>query len=177
MRARDQDPSSPAGILRIFLTDAVAVVGVGAGVDRVVQYSRGARDAQRTPARHGVRAAPAVTAGKWLTLILEVTGHRGSTAEPFEAGEEQLHRISDPLVGVQPDLALLPHVAHRQADAKGAPTRLVASPTDHPALQEMQLRFAQGPLQPQQQPVVVVIRVVDAVLVHDQGPRQSRHFQ
>ena len=53
-----------------------------------------------------------------------------------------------------------------------APARLVDDAAAQASSQDVQLGFAHCPLEPKQQPVVEVRRVVDSILVENQGVGQ-----
>jgi hypothetical protein len=99
-------------------------------------------------------------------------------AELGELRKDQPHHRLDLLVGVQ---GCLPrrsaHVAGRQRDGQLPPPRLGLLAGQHPLLEQVQLGLAHRPLQPKQQPVVVVHRVVDAVGVGQQRTRQRAQLQ
>ena len=99
-------------------------------------------------------------------------------AVPLELVEQQADHALHLLVGVQGERA------RRQLDVAGgrvvehlAAARLVQQALVHPRAQDVQLRFAHGALEPQQQPVVVIGRVVQPVLVGQQGPEDGAQLQ
>ena len=93
------------------------------------------------------------------------------------------------------DLAILfsPNEAHGQAAAQFPASSLVADASVQPCANDVQLRFAHGALQTQQQAIVEQRRMVDAVAVANESigdaaqlqqaipvgvvPRQARNFQ
>ena len=82
------------------------------------------------------------------------------------------------LVGAEHDPAVVIAVKpDRQILLKLATLRLVAQPASQPRADQMQLRLAHRALQPQQQPVVEVMRRVDPVLVGDQRPSQRAQIK
>jgi hypothetical protein len=94
-------------------------------------------------------------------------------AELGELGEDQPHHRLDLLVGVQGRLTRgAAHRAGRQRDGQLSPPCLGLLAGQHPLLEQVQLGLAHRSLQPQQQPVVVVDRVVDAVGVGQQRAGQ-----
>jgi hypothetical protein len=95
-------------------------------------------------------------------------------AELDELGEDQPHHGLGLLVGVQRRLARgAAHIAGRQRDGQLPPPCLGLPAGQHPLLEQVQLGLAHRPLQPQQQPVVVVHRVVDAIGVGQQRTGQG----
>ena len=69
------------------------------------------------------------------------------------------------------------HVAHRQEGLELPPARLGPLALEQALFEDVQLRFRHGPLQPQQQPVVVGLRIVDPVGIADQGREQPTDLQ
>jgi len=99
--------------------------------------------------------------------------HPVQRAELGELGEDQPHHGLDLLVGIQHRLPRRSaHIAGRQTDGQLPPPCLGLLAGQHPLLEQMQLGLTHRPLQPQQQPVVVVHRVVDAVGIGQQRPSQ-----
>jgi hypothetical protein len=75
------------------------------------------------------------------------------------------------LVGIQDGLAgRAADVADRQRDGQLAALGLGEPARQHPLPDQVQLCLAHRPLQAQQQPVVVIGRVVDAVGIGEQHP-------
>ena len=64
-----------------------------------------------------------------------------------------------------------------QARLQLAAARLALDAALQARAEHVQLGFAHRSLQPQQQPVVEMARVVQAVLIKDQGSRQGEHLQ
>ena len=82
------------------------------------------------------------------------------------------------LVGVEDDLAgRAADVSDRQRDRQLAALGLGQLARQHPLPDQVQLCLAHRPLQPQQQPVVVEPRVIDAVRVGEQHPGQRAQLQ
>jgi hypothetical protein len=76
----------------------------------------------------------------------------------------------DGLVRVKANLAVLlaPHKTNRQAAPEFAARRLVADAAVEAGAQHVQFRFAHGPLEPEQQPVIEQRRVIEAIGIADQ---------
>lgn len=66
--------------------------------------------------------------------------------------------------------------ADRRAHLKLAPARLVELAATHAGLEHMQLGLTHGALEPQQQSVIEVGGIVDAVFVEDQGRGERAEF-
>src|SRR5271157_6080763 len=92
-----------------------------------------------------------------------------------EAREDVADGGDDGLVGVEADLAigLAPDKANRQASAQFATRRLVANAAVEAGPQDMQLGFAHGPLEPEQEAIVEEGGMIDAVGVADQRIGES----
>src|SRR5499433_1041468 len=87
-----------------------------------------------------------------------------------ELGKDLADRGADGFIRVKTNLALLlaPEEANRQATPEFAARRLVANAAIEARAQNVQLCFAHGALQPQQQPVIEHRRVIEAVAIADQ---------
>src|SRR5450432_786152 len=77
------------------------------------------------------------------------------------------------------DLAILfsPNEAHWQAPAQFTASGFVANAAIEAGPNNMQLRFAHGALQPEQQAIVEQRGMVDAVVVSDKGVGDAAKFQ
>ncbi|HMF36059.1 MAG TPA: hypothetical protein VKF17_05445 [Isosphaeraceae bacterium] len=108
----------------------------------------------------------------------QVAEHGADRTEFVELVEDQPDDELDLLVGVQGDpVAGQPDVAGGNHGEQLTTAGLVQPPVIEPLLQEVQLGLAHGPFQPHQQPIVVQGRVVDAVLVGQQGVENRAPLQ
>ncbi len=157
---------------------AAAAVGVDPSVGRVAQHVLDPGPAGPAPFQLAP-VGPLPHADPDLDVVVGQVGqHRVHRAEPVEELEDQAHHGLDLLVGVAHHLPRGPaHVAggqrHRQLSAAG----LAHPPGPHPLPDQEQLGLADRPLEPQQQPVVVVVGVVDPVGVGEQGPRDGAQLE
>jgi hypothetical protein len=100
------------------------------------------------------------------------------SAELLELAEHQPHDVLHLLVWVEGHLPRgAPDVADRQWLGQLAATRLAEPALVHPLLEDVQLRLAHRALEPEQQAVVVLRRVVDAVEVRNERPAQRADLQ
>ena len=128
---------------------------------------------QVAPIRPVVRADPDADA-----VLDEILQEPVDALELVEFVEDQADDLLDLLVGVEGELAGGElDVADRRADEQLAAHRLVPPPLIEAALEEVGLRLRQGPLHPQEQPIIIFSRVVEAVLVGQQGLEQGAHLQ
>ena len=82
------------------------------------------------------------------------------------------------LVGVEGGLARrAADIADREREDQLAALGLGPLRGQHPLPDQENLCFRHGPLQPQQQPVVVIPRIVDRVRIGEKGPRQRAQLQ
>lgn len=153
----------------------IAAVGVRPGVDRVLQHARGPAVGQPAPAQASV-PHPGIAAREGP--LGERTHHRERGAvlveDPVHVPDRGLHL----LIRVQHDasVAVVDH-ADRQPDPQPALGRCGASgPVQAPG-QQVQLRLAHGRFHAQDQPVVEVRQVVDAVGIDQEGVGQARELQ
>ncbi|HEY2339911.1 MAG TPA: hypothetical protein VGH75_05245 [Steroidobacteraceae bacterium] len=65
----------------------------------------------------------------------------------------------------------------RQAHLQLATPRLVALTAEEARLENVQLRFAHGALETQQEAIVEVRRVIDAILIEDQRAGEGRELE
>ena len=95
-----------------------------------------------------------------------------------EGIEEQLYGRANRLIRVEHHRSIrMVNQANRQRHFQFATTRLAANTTLKARLQYMEFRLAHGALQAEQQTVIEMRRVVDAVLVEDQRPSERGQFE
>jgi hypothetical protein len=162
----------PAGV------DPAAAVGVDPGIDRAVQHVLQGHPVGPPPDQLPL-VRPGVPPHPQLHVVVDQPAqHPMQGAELGELGEDQPHHGLGLLVGVQGRLPRgAAHIAGRQPDGQLSPPRLGLLAGQHALLEQVQLGLAHGPLQPQQQPVVELHRVVDAVGVGQQRSRQRAQLQ
>ena len=99
-------------------------------------------------------------------------------AQLVELVEDQSDDGPDLLVRVQRQAAgRRLHVPDRRVDEQFAPAGLVQFAADQAAADRMELQFRDLALQPEQEPVVGIGRVVDPVLVGQQGAEDAADLQ
>jgi len=69
------------------------------------------------------------------------------------------------------------HQPDRQRDGQLAAAGFVQNPASHARLDHMKFRLGHCSLQPEQQSVVILAGIVDALFVQDHGAGQRAHFQ
>ena len=148
-------------------------VGIDPRVDRAVQHA-GDRGAGRAfphdlaLERAGPHPDPYLNA-----LLHEIAHHPLDRADLGELREDQPHHGLDLLVRIKRRLAGGPAcIAGRQRDGHLTAAGLVDPPGLHPLLDQVEFGRQHRPLQPQQQPVVVLDRVINAVEIGQQRTRQ-----
>src|SRR5277367_2780425 len=109
-----------------------------------------------------------------LQVVLEqVAEHAMDRAAALELVEDQLHDVARLLVRVLDDLARSAgDVADRPEHPELAALRLGELGSMHPLLDEVEFGLADRTLEPEQEPVVVDGRIVDAVEVTQQRPEE-----
>ena len=157
---------------------AAAAVGERAGVAGVVQGAQHPPVLQRHPRQLALAGAGAHPHREQQPVGVELLHHRAGGTGAGEQGEYVpdglLHtgiRVEHHVVGGvvdQPD---------GQAHAQFAAAGLGQLPADEAGADEVQLGLAHGALQAEQQPVVEVGRVIQAVLVADQRARHGADLQ
>ncbi len=157
---------------------SAATIGVDPSVGRVAQHvlhrgAAGPPPLQLPPIGSLPQPHPQLD-----PVIGQKAQHRIDRAELVEQVEDQPHHGLDLLVGVQHDLGQTGGVhTDRQRHGQRPTAGLGHPPRPHPLLEQMQLCFADRSFQPQQQPVVVLGRVVDPIRVGQQRSRQRTQLQ
>ena len=153
-------------------------VGERAGVAGVVQHMQHGGMPQRLPVGLALAGAFAVPPGEGQPGGAERLDHGGGRPGGLERGEQVPDRALDGGVGVEDDV---PGGVVDQADGQRhdqlAAAGLGQDPAAQPGPDEMELSLADLPFHPEHQPVVEVARVVEAVLVADQGAGHGADLQ
>ena len=168
------DSDAPVGQLAV----TAAAVHIGAGVPGIVQDPGGAVQGQGSPAQLPLAAAGREPRGEEQALLPEVLDGGAHGPGAGEGPEEQPYALLDLQVGIQHHLSVrgVDH-AYRQRTAQLAAARLVEQAAAQTSPQHVQLRLAHGALQPQQQAVVEMGRVVDAILVENERVGEGADLQ
>lgn len=155
-----------------------AAVGVDSSIGRIAQNVLQSCPARARP--HQVsRPRTATHPGPDLDLVIrQETQHRVHGPQPVEQIEHQPDDRLDLLIGIERDQTIAPtHEPGRQRHRELSAPRLRDPARPHPLLDEMQLGFADGSLEPQQQPVVVLGRVIDPFRVAQQRTRERAQLK
>ena len=185
MRIRQEDPPLVAGkssIPRLPGEADLALPGppvdVRAGVARIVQDVEHTVTLQLAEDEHACTQSLDDPLRPRDLLLLEVAHHRAGRAGAAEGAEHEADGALHLLVGVEYELAGgVDDKSQRGADPQLAAARLVQLPPDQTRTQHMQLRFAHRPLEPEQQAVVEVGRVVEPVFVKNERFAQRADLQ
>ena len=112
--------------------------------------------------------------GKLRLILGEVLDDPERGPHLLEGVEDQAQRLLDLLVGIEDDLAggVVDQPGGRP-EAELAGSGLLQLAPQQPRPDPVQLGFAHGALDPQEQAVVVLSRIIDAVLVDDEGVGQA----
>lgn len=153
-------------------------IGIRAGINRVVQQVAQRRPIGPVPVQVTLAQAQPHPVGKLNPVADQMLQYAVDGPAAFELLENQRDRRLRLLVGIADHLARRPpDIAHRHRHAQFAARRLGPLARHHPLLEHVQFRLRQGPLQPQQQPIVVVGRIVNPVQIADQGAKQPANLQ
>jgi hypothetical protein len=132
----------------------------------------------RTRVRFGWRQTTSPRSAQLDAVGDQPRQHRMQRPEVLELGEDQPHHSADLLIGVQDHLpGRAAPVAHRQFDPQRPAAGLRQTPAPHPLLDQVKLGLADRALETEQEPIVVLGRIVDAVRIREQGPRQRAQFK
>ena len=157
---------------------AVPAVGERAGVAGVVQHAQHGGMPQRLPVDLALAGSFAVPPGEGQPGGAERFHDGGGRPGGLERGEQVPERALDGGVGVEDDV---PGGVVDQADGQRHDQLAAAGLGDDPAAQpgpdEMELSLRHLPFHAQQQAVVEVPRVVEAVFVADQGAGHGADLQ
>ena len=108
----------------------------------------------------------------------QVTQHALDRPEPIEEIEDQTDHALDLLVGIEREGSREQlHVAAGGMIKHLTPFGFVEQALIHAAAQDVQLGFAHGPFQPEQQTIVVIGRIIQAVLIGQQSPEDGTQLQ
>ena len=155
-----------------------AAIGVDASVSRVAQHVRHPGAAGAPPGQLPALGSLPQPHSQLDAVIREKPQHRAHRAQSLEQAEDQTDHIAHLLVGIQHHLAGgTAHQPGRQRHRQLAAAGLGDPPGPHPLLDQVELSLADGALQPQQQPVVMLGRVIDAVQVTQQRSGQRAQLQ
>jgi hypothetical protein len=165
----------PSGLIEAAFL-ASFTIGIGACIDRIGQHL--------VDARVGGAAPLDVRAARELGGEGDVFGPQPQPDLPDRAGlgellEDRAEGALDGLVGMEEDLAVLlpPDEPDRQATPQFPPRGLVADAAVQPGADHVEFRFGHCPLQAQQETVIEEPRMVQAVLIADQGVADAAQVQ
>ncbi len=160
------------------LARVAAPVDEGAGVSGVVQCTQHLAVVQRVPHQLAL-VRPLGTAMRECQLLLASRLDRGAgRTGAGEGGEQPLQAMLHVPDGVEHERAVaVVDQPHGRAHLQLAAARLVQDPALQTCTQHVQFGLAHRALEPEQQSVVEVRRVVHAVLVADQRGRQRADLQ
>ena len=117
-------------------------------------------------------------AGEEQVLVAEEAEHGAGGARTLVGIEQRLDRLPDLGVGVEHDAVL---GVVDESDGEGDPQLAAARPAldaaAQPGAEQMEFGLAHGALEAEEEPVVEVGGVVDAVLVEDQGVGEGAQLE
>lgn len=155
-----------------------AAIGEGPGVAGVLQDVQGAMVEQGPPDELALVGSGVHPAREEPALLAEAA-HGGRRRSAAAEGLEELgDGLLDGAIGIEHHLARgVVDEPDGQGDLELAAARLGQLAAEEPGPEHVQLRFGHGALHAEQQPVVEVRRVVEAVLVEDQGIGQGADLE
>jgi len=110
-------------------------------------------------------------------LVLEVSNGLHRASGPLEGFEDQAERTLHLPVWIEVNHPVRPiDETHWRMHFERAAAGLVELATAHASLEDVQLGFAHGSLEPKQQSVVEACRIVNAILVEDQRGGKCAEF-
>jgi len=105
-------------------------------------------------------------------------GHLADAPVPFELLEDHADDRLDLFVWIKFESAVeRTHIADGGREEDGSPPHLVQKPLPQTTPQDVQFRFAHRALESEQQPVVVIGRIVKSILVCQQRSEDGTEFE
>ena len=157
---------------------AAATVGECAGVAGVVQGAQHPPVLQRHPGQLALAGAGAHPHREQPLVGVELLHGRARRAGAGEQAEQVPDGLLHTGIRVEHDLAgRVVDQPDRQSHLQFAAAGLGPLPAHQPGPDEVQFGLAHGALQAEQQPVVEVGRVIEPILVADQGGRHGADLQ
>ena len=153
-------------------------VHVGPRVGRIAHHLMNGLVAGLHPDQRVGRRATPIAPGDAQPMLAEETQRRAGAPVLLKLGEDRAQRPLHLRVGVERHLPIgATDVADGQQQRQLPAARLAHPRAVQAGLDAVQLHFANGAAQAQQQAIVEVARIVDGVLIADQHPGQRRQFQ
>ena len=151
---------------------AVAPEREGAGVSWVVENLQHPVEPERLPMQLTLVRSATRPAGKAQPLVMEVL-HRGAgCAGAGKSVEEQPQAVLNLRIGIENHtIQRVVHEPQRQRHLQFATFGPIEDSTAQPGAQQMELRLREGPFKPEQESVVEVAGIVNAVLVEELASR------
>ena len=146
---------------------------VGAGIDRIGQDV--VHDVVGRQAPHDAMCfTPARFGGQFDPFVSEPDMHLPCTLELGEFREDELNGLLHALVRILLDpVAPNFHIARGYTENQRATARLLTQRLLRALAEQRQFKLAHRPLHAEQQPIIGMARIVDSILVDDDGADQS----
>src|SRR4029077_11826383 len=152
-------------------------IDVGARVRRIMQEGQDAPVVQGAPQELTVATAPVEPGGEAQVIAGEGLDDPARGPHRVEGGEDQAHRLLDLLIGIEDELAGgIRDQPGGRPEAELARLGLGQLVGQQPRPEPVRFGGAHGALDPQDQPVVVLSGIINAVLVDDEGVGQATDF-
>src|SRR3954466_629603 len=166
------DPGLPAG--QHDVAGPGPPIDIRARVRRIVEDGQDPPVVQGDPGELTVTAPPVMTGGEAELIPGEIPDDPQRGPHSLEGLEGQAQRLLHLLVGIEDDLAGgVIDQAGGWAGAELAGSGLLQLAPQEPRSDPVQLGGAHRPFDPQEQAVVVLSRIIDAILVDDEGVGQA----
>jgi len=157
---------------------ARAPEGVGAGVDRVLQDAQDGGVDRQAPLDLGAPAAVGLDDRERQAFLSTPEQHLPRAAQRREALEDQGESLLHPLIRILLHAILgRAHVADRRPEHQFTPVGLGQQRGVGALAEPAQLGLADRALQPQQQPVVELARIVDPLGIDNQRVHQPAEIE
>ncbi len=158
--------------------DPGATVSVGTGIGGVMQDLHRPAQIQRAPDQLALLRSLAPPRREEELVARKIAHHRQGAAQLFEPIQQQPHGSLDGFIRIEHDpRGRIIDEADRQGQPQRPLARLLPQAAQEPLPEPVQLRLAHRPLEPQQQAIIVLARVVDAVFIDHQGLGEGADLQ
>src|SRR5580704_5502108 len=151
-----------------------AAKGVGASIDGIGQDVVDGVVERQPPGDAAPLRCPVACDGQRNALVPQPHVHLTNALQFGKLGEDQAKSFLHPLVGILLDpIAPSPHIACRDTEEQRTAARFLLQRFLGALPKERQLQLAHGAFHAEQSAIIGMPRIIDAVLVYDDGPDKS----
>ncbi|EFK11836.1 conserved hypothetical protein [delta proteobacterium NaphS2] len=172
------DPGTEYAVRSDLLDGLISAMDIGAGIDGIVEHPKNTAPGKTAPNQPAIPDTSIGALGKLKPGFGKMVHHPVCTARLVERIEKEAHNMLDLAIRIKNNAApFIVNKTHRQGKSELPFLSLVPFSSLEAGAQEMQLCLGHGPLEPQQELVVEIGRVVNPVLVNDHRVGESTKLQ